>query len=193
MKFSRENKLFIGVVLVLLIFIVKLNYDFNLKPKVQEFSNLEEVTDLTSIEQSNTIDENSIIYVHVSGRVKAPGLIELKSGSRVIDAVKAAGGMYDDADINNINLAKILNDEDRVYIPQVGEINTSTNSSQKIININIASFEELQTLPGIGEKSAKRIIDYREKNNFKTIEDIKNVPGFGEKKFEELKNYISVN
>jgi competence protein ComEA len=143
--------------------------------------------------------------VHISGQVYKPGLVELESGSRVVDAVNKAGGLKEDADLDRINLAKKLADEEKIYVPKVGE-NTDNVSDISIaegsdigdntdgkIDINNATKEELISLPGIGEVIADRIIDYRKNNRFKTIEDIKNVSGIGSKKYEGIKDLIKVN
>lgn len=148
------------------------------------------------------------IIVHISGQVKNPGIVELRSGKRLIDAVELLGGLSPDADGDRINLAKRLQDEEKVYIPKIGEevdvtlvetvkstdkaSGNSTQNSTEQIDINICTKEDLNTLPGIGDILATRIIEYREENIFKTIEDIMNVSGIGVKKFEGLKNLIIV-
>ena len=150
------------------------------------------------------IKENQIIMVHISGEVYSPGLVELEAGSRVIDAVELAGGLKKDADIDRINLAKKLVDEEKIYVPKIGEEetpieisavgmsnNTNANTNGQI-DINTCTKEELMSLPGIGEVLAQRVIEYREQNPFKTIEDIKNVSGIGDKKFESIKDLITV-
>lgn len=168
--------------------VVNLNSDLN----NNEFNGVEDTEKIIQ-------NENSTIYVHVCGRVKNPGLVELDVESRVIDAVNKAGGLYDDADIDNINLAKKVSDEERVYIPAIGEIiessegSISTENNNSKININTADKSLLQTLPGVGEKTAEKIIKYRETNSFKEIDDLKSVSGIGDKKFDELKDYITVN
>lgn len=141
--------------------------------------------------------EDGIIMVHISGQVYNPGLVEMPSGSRVIDAVNLAGGLKKDADLDKINLAKKLVDEEKIYIPKIGEeeipMGSSTNmesSSGDKVNINTCTKEELMSLPGIGEVLAGRILEYREQNPFNTIDDIKNVSGIGEKKFESIKELI---
>ncbi|MFY9285726.1 MAG: helix-hairpin-helix domain-containing protein [Tissierellaceae bacterium] len=151
-------------------------------------------------------EEVTIIMVHISGQVYQPGLVVLNSGSRVIDAVELAGGLKKEADIDKINLAKKLSDEEKIYIPAIDEevdigliFDSSTSSgsssisSSGRININTSSKEELMQLPGIGEVTATRIIDYRSKTPFRTIEDIMNVSGIGVKKFDAIKEMIKCN
>ncbi|CDZ74833.1 competence protein [Peptoniphilus sp. ING2-D1G] len=198
--FDNQKKILFGILFVILIFVVKVTYDnytFNNSNKIVSDINLTE-DKLKSVDNSDSLNKESQedIYVHVCGQVKNPGLIKLKADARVIDAVNAAGGMYDDADIDNINLAKKLQDEERVYIPAVGEVNVNTvfsSSSIEQININTADVNELQNLPGIGPKTAEKIIKYRENKSFSKIEDIMNVGGIGEKKFNEIKDYIKTN
>ncbi|MDY2987333.1 MAG: helix-hairpin-helix domain-containing protein [Peptoniphilus sp.] len=192
----KKNKILIVVLVVVAMFAAKIYVDVNSEFKYQPnllIDNSDEISD----EESEPMPEeipNKEIYVHVAGRVKSPGLVKLLPESRVIDAVNACGGMFDDADINNINLAKKLSDEDRIYIPHIGEVEESSSSNSNLgkININTASKEDLTKLPNVGEKTAQSIIKYREKNQFKKIEDIMNVPGIGEKTFESLQDSISV-
>lgn len=142
---------------------------------------------------------SNIIMVHISGQINKPGIVELEKDSRVIDAVNKAGGLKEDADLDKINLAKRLEDEEKIYIPKIGEEiqdnhdNTSNSSSNSDkIDINSALKEELMSLPGIGEVLADRIIEYRENNKFNSIEEIQNVPGIGLKKFEGIEELIEV-
>ncbi|MBU5294040.1 helix-hairpin-helix domain-containing protein [Anaerosalibacter bizertensis] len=180
----------------------KLN-DMDLKGKeIGEEMEIEETN-----EDENIDEEPEYIMVHISGQVFNPGLIELKNGSRVIDAVNSAGGLKEEADLDRINLAKKLVDEQKIYIPKIGEEidiveeedgssgSTQENSgdSSNKVNINTGTKEELMSLPGIGEVLAERIIEYRESNSFKSIEDIKNVSGIGDKKFESIEDMIIVN
>ncbi|MCG0276701.1 MAG: helix-hairpin-helix domain-containing protein [Thermosediminibacteraceae bacterium] len=154
-----------------------------------------------NIENTSETTKPSKIVVHVAGAVKNPGVYELDEGSRVIDAVKAAGGYLPEADIASINLAKKLHDEDKLYIPRVGESPATGDagsgggsSSDGRIDINSAGLEELDRLPGIGPALAQRIIDYRNQHGpFKSVEELKNVSGIGEKRFEEIKNLVKVN
>jgi competence protein ComEA len=139
------------------------------------------------------------IRVHVSGAVRQPDVYELPPGSIVKDAVEAAGGPASSADLDGVNLAVELRDQQQVYVPRQGEIAPMVPSvggggaSVGPVNINIATAAELETLPGIGPKTADTIVEYREANGpFGTIEDIMNVPGIGEGTFEKIKGGITV-
>ena len=145
-------------------------------------------------------EEKEEIMVHISGAVNKPGILRLDSNKRVVDALDLAGGARDDADLDRINLAARLHDEEKIYIPKVGEIQNnisslvsspSSSSPSSKININSADLSELTKIPGVGEKTAQKIIDYRTNNSFSSIEDIKNVPGIGDKKFEAMKDYLT--
>lgn len=197
----KNNKILIAILLVLAFFSAKIYTDSKVSYNSNSLSFSETSKNKLPVSEKSEDNEISLasdtpeeIYVHVAGEVKSPGLVKLPQGSRVIDAVEAAGGMYDNADINNINLAKILSDEDRVYIPAIGEIASSSNfiGENSKINLNFSTKEELMNLPNIGEKTADSILKYREKTQFNKIEDLMNVPGIGEKTFNSLKDLISV-
>lgn len=141
------------------------------------------------------------ITIHITGDVNYPGVVVLENGARIVDAIEAAGGETGEADLDKLNLARILNDGDKVYVPNKNDINTeemiledeSENNKQATININTASIEELIKLPGIGEATATKIVEYRKQNGkFKTIEELKNVAGIGNNKFETIKDKIRV-
>ncbi len=147
------------------------------------------------------------IAVHVVGAVPRPGLYNFLDGARVQDAIDAAGGLLAEADANSLNLAAPLEDGGQLVIPyktgseptQVVDLPSSAtatpnpNSGEDLVNINRASLEELDALPGIGLVTAQKIIDYRTVNGpFATIEDIMNVSGIGPSTFESLKDLITV-
>lgn len=199
-KITKREKMIVALImLIVLVF-------FMSKKKSKENINL---SDSNNINQEVNIKNNEIlevendnfneeIYVHICGRVKNPGLIKLSSDSRVIDAVEASGGVFEDADLDKINLAKKLKDEERVYIPKIEEQTSSVdigdgNLEGGQININTAEKSELETLPGIGPKMAEKIIEHRQNEEFSSIEDIKSVSGIGDKKFEEIKKLICIN
>lgn len=140
----------------------------------------------------------SAIYVDIGGAVKNPGLYELEKGARVKDGITAAGGIVGNADTSQINLAKKLNDEEKLYIPKVGEqapapsAQAASSAAKGPVSIQNGSKEDLMTLPGVGEKTADKIIEYRTAHPFTAVEDLKEVPGIGDKTFESLKNNIQL-
>ena len=151
------------------------------------------------------------LAVHIIGAVPRPGLYEFPEGARVQDAIDAAGGILTEANVDALNLAAPLEDGQQLEIPYKagGEPTnntstfelpssatetptTDTSTTEDLININTASLEELDALPGIGPTTAQKIIDYREENGpFSTIEDIMNVSGIGPSTFEDIQNLIT--
>lgn len=149
--------------------------------------------------QEDTIEEKSekkdeLLIVHVSGSVKRAGVYQLEKDKRIIDAIEKAGGLLEEADSDALNLAEKIKDGMKIYVPKKGEKpSTSTNlKSQSYIDLNLAEKEELMTLPGVGEKTADKIIAYREAQPFEKVEDLLKVSGFGKKKMEALKGLIAV-
>lgn len=163
--------------------------------------------------------QENVIVVYVCGAVVSPGVYELPEGTRVYEAVEAAGGFAENAEETYVNQALILSDQDRLYIPTKDEASeegtestaygvtngtgtaASGDASSKdvesgsaLINLNTATQEELESLPGIGEARALAIIAYREEHGaFSSIEDIQNVSGIGEAIYANLKAYITVD
>ena len=153
----------------------------------------------------------AVIYVDIAGEVNQPSVVELADGSRVTDAIAAAGGLTDKADLTDINRAAFVSDGEKIYIPAKvsedseeyasaesggntgGGTSASSQSSDGKININTADSAQLQELSGVGPAIAERIINYRQENGrFQSIEDIKNVSGIGDKTYEKLKDHIRV-
>ena len=149
------------------------------------------------------IEAVNYIYVDISGAVKNPGVLKLEENMRVFQAIEMTGGLNADADVSGINMAAILKDENKIYIPKIGEkLETSTiNNFQPTpgidnkgkINLNTATSLQLQELSGIGPSTAEKIIQYREEHgSYSIIEDIKNVSGIGDKTFAKFKDNICI-
>ncbi|MFB7891167.1 helix-hairpin-helix domain-containing protein [Microbacterium sp. NPDC056044] len=140
------------------------------------------------------------LYVHVSGAVRTPGLYLLPAGSRVVDAVAAAGGFADDADRDAVNLARTLDDGEQLAVPRAGEqpppVVGGTGSAppgESRVDLNTADATLLETLPRIGPALAERIIAWRDDNGgFTSIEDLLAVPGIGDKMLESLRDLVTV-
>jgi competence protein ComEA len=141
------------------------------------------------------------IYVHVGGAVKRPGLYRLARGSRVDDAIRAAGGVLEDANLDALNLAAKVKDGDKILVPtrngeaeaQATGSGASDPSQGQLVNLNTATAADLDTLPGIGPALAQRIISYREQHGgFRKVEDLLDVPGIGPAKFDELRDLVAV-
>lgn len=191
----------ISIILIIITVLVISLFNFIRKEFIDKDNGKEKlVEELIEEVEEDIKEEPEEIMVHISGQVYKPGLVKLEPGARVIDAVNAAGGLKKNADLDKINLAKKLVDEEKIYIPEIGEniegdlldYSTSADVGNKI-NINTCTKEELLSLPGIGEVLAERIIEYREKTPFKKLEDLMNVSGIGEKKFESIKDMIVVH
>ena len=144
------------------------------------------------------------IAVDVSGAVKSPGVYFLQIGSRVEDAIEAAGGFLPEAFTESINLAAPLSDGSKVLVPIYPENNSPSQTGQENqnivedttnfpVNINTANKETLMLLPGIGEIKAQAIIDYRTQNGpFTELEQIQEVNGIGPATFKNLKDLITI-
>jgi len=142
------------------------------------------------------------IIVHITGAVPRPGVYALAKGSRVQDAISAAGGFLADADRTGINLARALDDGEQLDIPYVAgaepvvlepAATQAPSNDLNLININTASQSELESLPGIGPTTARKIIEYRTANGpFVNKEDIVNVSGIGPGTYERIKDLITV-
>ena len=137
------------------------------------------------------------IFVDVTGAVNNPGVYTLTGRSRVIDAIKAAGDSAPGADLSTINLARVLNDGEQIYVDSTVVNSSGQRVSKKVssgpININRATLRQLDALDGIGPVIAGRIIEYRKKNgSFLTIDDLQKVSGIGAAKFAQIKSKVRI-
>ncbi len=176
-----------------------------------------EKEDVISVEEEEKKDEPELIFVDVCGAVNSSNVVCIPEGSRVFEAIEAAGGTNEEAELKYINLAAVCQDGQKLYVPTKAETDAQSaaggvkaegpasvtdqslmgipgaNTSGGTVNINTANSEELQTISGIGPSMASRILEYREQNGgFKRIEDLKNVSGIGERTFEKLKDKVSL-
>jgi len=213
---SKKEKILFFIILSIMILIIIYYMYHTLYKEDLRFSynnnlienNLIQNTEELNTSYSETLEENFIV-VYICGAVKKNKVVTLKENSRICDAIDATGGLTKEADLTNINLAYILEDGEKVYIPKKGEetenisssrtegssyTNYSSNSlKHNKININKATQTELETIPGVGPSTALKIINYREEiGKFSSIEDLKNVSGIGYAKFEKMKDYISI-
>lgn len=214
---SKQKKIFIIIVCIVVIIAVYFIYK-NTGNNVyvnneEEFLNLSNVNNKENNEVvSKEISDEDKIIIHVDGEVQSPGVVTLKDGSRLEDAIKLSGGLTDYADISKVNLAYVLEDGMKIVIPKKDSLENLTNiistdlgdgiiveeeskndKKNKVININKASQSELESLSGVGPSLANKIIEYRKnKGKFSSIEEIKNVTGIGNTKYEAIKNYICV-
>jgi competence protein ComEA len=137
------------------------------------------------------------IFVDVTGAVNNPGVYTLTGKSRVIDAIKAAGDSAPGADLSTINLARVLNDGEQIYVDSTVVNSKGVHVSKAVrsgpININRATARQLDALDGVGPVIAQRIVDYRKLNgSFLTIDDLQKVSGIGAAKFAQIKAKVRI-
>jgi competence protein ComEA len=140
------------------------------------------------------------IVVSVVGKVEQPGLVTLPPGARVADAVRAAGGPVAQADLSTVNLARRLSDGEQLYVdvpvpPAMASPAARAAGSPEpaAINLNTATADQLDTLPGVGEVTAQRILDWREQSGpFTAVEQLRDVDGIGETRFARLRDRVTV-
>lgn len=148
--------------------------------------------------------ETTEITVYVCGAVNHPGVVQVKEGARIVDAVQACGGVLPTADTRAINMAKVVKDGEQIRVPEQTAValeNLEGNSHKAdgrqaknaLVNLNTASAEELDQLPGVGPSTANAIVEYRtQEGAFTSIEDVKKVKGIGEAKFQKMSSRICI-
>lgn len=218
---EKKKKILIVAITCIIVTILGISYYF-IKISEEEYfifdedkSNMENINNIENTveteKEKQEIVEKKKIVVHIAGQVERPGVISLNEGARIIDAINEAGGSTKDADLSKVNLAYVLEDAQKIYIPSVNEeenvgyvsassgpivVDGSNDMFNKkaekvMVNINTANEAELQKIPGIGQTIAARIVTYRKENGkFKAVEDIQNVSGIGKSKFNKIKEYI---
>lgn len=228
MKFSFSKKAIFKAIAVLLFISVAVSAYIMNRPKEDllwlesdetHSAGEENEREIASLGESNKDDSNKdeMIVVDLAGEIKNPSVYILPSGSRVYEAIEAAGGLTENGDTRNTNLATPLSDGMKLYIPsrndvereqtETGEapgiryssgkrsvgVESGSSTDSGLININVADSNELQKLTGVGPATADKIIKYRsEYGGFKKIDELKNVSGIGEKTYIKLKNSITI-
>lgn len=207
-QLTQKQKIVAGIIIIGIFFIIV--YYFYQASQSPNYEELEENVNVEEIQEEEQEKQKDIL-IHITGAVRQEGVVHLKEGARIIDAIEEAGGLLEDANLNNVNLAYPLSDGQKIYIPNTSD--DETEEAQNVllesgnnvlegenkglneikININTATQTQLEELPGIGTSTAYRIIQYRGENGkFSSIEDIKNVSGIGEAKFNQIKDLICV-
>ncbi len=222
---KKYIKVIILSIIVIVLGIVYISDDNNDVMLIKDNQNISEVSteaepdeavkplqqsDDSKSEDITEVPVRDMIMVHVCGAVKVPGVYQTEVASRVIDVINIAGGMLENAADDYLNLASVLNDGMKIYVPFADEIEAmelqgnltaqsilSINSQEAVddslVNINTADKSLLMTLTGIGEAKAAEIINYREQNGaFSKLEDIMLVPGIKEAAFSKIKNRICI-
>lgn len=223
-ELNKKTKIIIIAILVVLLGAI-IYYVYGRKTPENNQNAIIPYEDETIQSKENNISEDKSeendtekIIIYIAGAIKKEGVYELEEGSRISDAIEQAGGLKEEADITNINLAYKLEDGMKIRIPTQTEnnekdinkiseeyitknsgletentIEDTKKEKEEKLDINKATQEELETLSGIGPSTANKIIQYRKDNgNFKNIEDLKNVNGIGESKYNEIKEKIIV-
>jgi competence protein ComEA len=145
----------------------------------------------------------ALIIVDVAGWVRRPGVYEFRQGDRVIDAIRMAGGARHGADLMSINLAAPLTDGQQIVVLKTGRSGGAvvgggsgqpgTSGAEPLVNLNTATIDQLESLPGIGPALAQRILDYRQEHGpFRSVEDLTNVSGIGDKRLADLRSKVTV-
>ena len=169
-------------------------YFLNSRPSMQPAL----APDLTQGMVQEKFSESPVdLIINVAGKVNNPGVYQLPQGSRVIDAIKAAGNQRNGVDISDINLARVLVDGEQILVgspkPSSGKAATKKITIDNPLDINRATITQLDTLPGIGPVTAQRIIDYRTKvGRINSVDELKKISGLGGAKFEEIKSLLRV-
>ena len=213
LAYVKDNCLFVSVIAVLMVifcFFLWMTYGAGNSMEAEtSYTDVTALSTSSSKQSSQSLSEassqsktegsekgESKVTVDVKGAVANPGVYTLKASARVTDAIKAAGGMTEDADAKSVNLAASLSDEEVVYVATKDEnlsVLGQSGTKDGKINLNTATSEELQTISGIGAKRAEDIIAYRESHGgFQSVDDLKNVSGIGDKTLDKIRESLYV-
>lgn len=207
MQSSDQKKILVAIGIFLILGIAYLMYQIYFTPISNQYM---ESQPKSSMNQQPTLNDtltnvkSNKMLVHIAGAIKNPGVYEITPNARVMDVIQLAGGALKTANLDNINLARIVKDGERMTLT-VKSILNMTKSKEKNMNgiqeqestnqfpidLNTATIETLDSIPGIGKVMAKRIIEYRNKTGeISSIDELKNIKGFSQKKIDQIKDYI---
>lgn len=190
LKYEIDKKTVFKIIILAIILISSLIIKCTAKPNTKVIADDNKNKDV----KTEKLEDN--IIIDISGEIKNPGIYKMKGRVRLYEIIDKAGGLKDEANINSINQARYVKDGEKIIIPSSRNSQAmdkeSISNENNLVNINTASKEELLKLPGIGEVTAEKIINYRDNNNFTKIEDLKNVNGIGIATYNKLKDLICV-
>lgn len=190
LKYEIDKKTVFKIIILAIILISSLIIKCTAKPNTKVIADDNKNKDV----KTEKLEDN--IIIDISGEIKNPGIYKMKGKVRLYEIIDKAGGLKEEANINSINQARYVKDGEKIIIPSSrnsqGMDKESISNENNLVNINTASKEELLKLPGIGEVTAEKIINYRDNNNFTKIEDLKNVNGIGMATYNKLKDLICV-
>lgn len=206
LSYFKEHKIVFRTAVIITIVIVAALF-FALREKESDFSGQFvsrqlPAGEVQSGEQAESDGQTAAaqIYVDIGGQVKNPGVYTVKEGTRLFEVIEKAGGLTEDAFIEQVNQAEAVTDGQKIVIPSDEDVQQSLppqtalgKDGSGLVNINSADSQTLQEIPGVGPATAEKIIAYRTENGrFSSIEDLKNVSGIGDKTFEKMKDKITV-
>ncbi len=213
-KFVEKKKTIFSIIVILVVFLIIVYYYFYsskyeyITEQESFFSEIQINNSSIEIEEDTDLretEDKNLISIHIAGAVEKEGVVEIEEESRVIDIIEEAGGLTEEADLSDVNLAYMVKDGQKIYIPSIDDeedieiVSEEMQGSNEekddntIININTATQTELEELQGIGPSIASSIITYRKENGkFNNIEELKNVSGIGEAKYNKIKNNICI-
>lgn len=190
LRYEIDKKTVLKIIILAIILISSLIIKCTAKPNTKIIADDNKNKDV----KTEKLEDN--IIIDISGEIKNPGIYKMKGRVRLYEIIDKAGGLKEEANINSINQARYVKDGEKIIIPSSRISQSmdkgSISNENNLVNINTASKEELLKLPGIGEVTAEKIINYRDNNNFTKIEDLKNVNGIGMATYNKLKDLICV-
>lgn len=204
---KRDKRTLVRILFVILILLTAAILRISEASRAPADIETAEATEIESGESYENVGVSSELCVDIGGQVAEPGVYHVSEGTRLYQLIEIAGGLTEEADTDSINRASFIEDGEKIVIPSKvsagsGDLYSGSSSSgdapasagissDGLVNINIASKEELKTLNGIGDVTADKIIEYRKSNRFRKKEDIKSVKGIGDGIYEKIRDNIT--